>query len=121
MITREFSLLCGEDAGEMLATLYTFLQALTYAGRRRWEVGYPGYTLLTIDERRMLDLIAAAQSSDMSRFETYLHALARPTMGPTVGIAARALGTALNEHDLRLPLPVPSFVLGYCADGLTPA
>jgi hypothetical protein len=105
LIAREFSLLCGEDAAEVLATLYIFLRALAYAGRKRWEVGYPGYTSLTIDEQRMLHLIAAAQSDDLKGFETYLHALAHATLGPALGIAARALGAALDEHDLRLPLP----------------
>jgi hypothetical protein len=56
--------LCGEDAGEVLATFYTFLQALAYAGRRRLQVGYPGYAALTLDERQMLVLIAAAQRND---------------------------------------------------------
>ena len=97
--------MCGDDAAEVLATLYTFLRALAYAGRSRWEVGYPGYASLTVDERRMLNLIAAAQSDDTKRFETYLHALAHAALSPALGIAARALGTALNEHDLRLPLP----------------
>jgi hypothetical protein len=69
LIAREFSLLCGEDGGEVLATLHTFLQALAYAGRRRLEVGYPGYTSLTVDERKMLVLIAAAQSGDATRLE----------------------------------------------------
>jgi hypothetical protein len=88
--------LCGKDAAEVLATLCTFLQALAYAGRSRWEVGYPGWTSLTVDERRILNLIAAAQSDDAKRFLKHTSAL---------GIAAQALVTALNEHDLRLPLP----------------
>jgi hypothetical protein len=69
LIAREFCLLCGDDAAEVLATLYTFLQALAYAGRSSWEVGYPGYASLTVDERRMLNLIAAAQSDDTKRVE----------------------------------------------------
>jgi hypothetical protein len=64
LIAREFSLSCGEDASEVLATLYTFLQALAYAGRRRLEVGYPGYTSVTTDEWQMLVLIATAQRDD---------------------------------------------------------
>jgi len=31
--------------------------------------------------------------------------LPNTALSPPPGIAARALGTALNEHDLRLPLP----------------
>jgi hypothetical protein len=88
---------------EVVATLYTFPQTLAYAGPRCWEIGYPGYTSLTIYERRMLNLIAAAQSDDAKGFETCLHVLAHPTLRHALGIAARALGAALDEHDLRLP------------------
>jgi hypothetical protein len=109
LIGREFSLLCGEDGGEVLATLHTFLQALGYAGRRRLEVGYPGYTSLTVDERKMLVLIAAAQSGDATRLEAHLRILARAALRPALAIAVRALGTALDEHDLRLSLPAANF------------
>jgi hypothetical protein len=109
LIAREFSLLCGEDGGEVLATLHTFLQALGYAGRRRLEVGYPGYTSLTVDERKMLVLIAAAQSGDATRLEAHLRILARAALRPALAIAVRALGTALDEHDLRLSLPAANF------------
>lgn len=67
LIAREFSRLCGEDAGEVLATFYTFLQALAYAGRRRLQIGYPGYAALTRDERQVLGLIAVAQRDDPMR------------------------------------------------------
>jgi hypothetical protein len=102
---------------EVLATLYTFLQTLAYAGRRRWEIGYPGYTWLTIYERRMLNLIAAAQSDDAKGFETCLRVLAHPTLRHALGIAARALGAALDEHDLRLPLPRPVFLSAIAGTG----
>ena len=82
----------------MLATFYTFLQALAYAGRRRLQVGYPGYAALTLDERQMLVLIAVAQRDDPMRLDAHLEIIA---------LAARALGTALNEHNLRIPLPMP--------------
>jgi len=61
----------------------------------------------------VLDLIAAAQSDDTKRFESYLHAHA--ALSPALGIAARAFGTALNEHDLRLPLPRWSSLLAIAA------
>jgi hypothetical protein len=56
LIACEFSRLCGDDACEVLATLYTFLQALSYAGRRHQQVGHPGCAVLTSDEQRMLAL-----------------------------------------------------------------
>jgi hypothetical protein len=121
LIAREFSLSCGEDASEVLATLYTFLQALAYAGRRRLKVGYLGYTSLTTNERKMLVLIATAQRDDPASLEAHLQILARAALRPALAIAARALGAALDEHDLRLPLPAPNFTLGYCRRALTPA
>ena len=107
LIAREFSRLCGEDAGEVLATFYTFLQALAYAGRRRLQVGYPGYALLTLDERQMLLLIAVAQRDDPMRLDAHLEITALAARRPALALAARALGTALNEHNLRIPLPMP--------------
>jgi hypothetical protein len=41
LIAREFLQLCGEDAAEVLATFYTFLQVLAYAGRRRLQSDIP--------------------------------------------------------------------------------
>jgi len=122
LIAREYSLLCGEDAVEVFATLYTFLQALAYAGRSRWQIGYPGYPSLTNDERRMLDLIATAQSDDTKRFERCLRVLAHATLRHALGIAARALGTALDEHHLRLPLSAPVLVSAIAVQdvGLSP-
>jgi hypothetical protein len=108
LIAREFLQLCGEDAAEVLATFYTFLQALACAGRRRLQVGYPGCSALTADERQMLVLIAVAQRHDAARLQAHLQIIARAALRPALAIAARALGTALNEHDLRLPLPTPS-------------
>jgi hypothetical protein len=108
LIAREFSLSCGEDAGEVLATLYTFLQALACAGRRHLEVGYPGYAEVTIDERRMLLLIAAGQRGGASLLDAHLRTLAGAALRPALATAARALGTALDAHELQLPLPASS-------------
>jgi hypothetical protein len=105
LIAREFARLCGEDAAEVLATFCTFLCALAYVGRRRLQMGYPGYAALTADERRLLTLLAAAQANDETRFEAHLRWLARAELQPALAIAARALGTALKTHGLQLPLP----------------
>src|SRR6202008_3474334 len=94
-----------EDAAEVLATFYTFLQALAYAGRRRLQVGYPGYPALTLDERQMLVLIAVAQRDDPTRLDAHLQIIALATRRPALAIAVRALGTALNEHNLEVALP----------------
>ncbi len=121
LIAREFSLLCGEDASEVLATLYTFLQALAYAGRRRLEIEYPGYISLTVDERQMLVLIAVAQSGDSDRLEAHLQNLARGRLRSALAIAVRALGTALNQHHLRLSPPALNFRPSYRGRALTSA
>jgi hypothetical protein len=112
LIAREFSKLCGEDAAEVLATFSTFLWALTHVGRRRLQVGYPGYPELTGDERQCLTLIAAAQANSKTCFEANLRWLACAELRPVLAIAARALGTALKVHGLQLTLPsavVPIF------------
>jgi hypothetical protein len=103
VIAWEFSRRCGDDAAEVLATFCTFLTALAYVGRRRLQVGYPGYPGLTGDERQCLILIAAAQANDTARFEAYLRWLACSEFRPALAIAARALGTALKLHNLCLP------------------
>jgi hypothetical protein len=114
LITREFSRLCGDDAGEVLATFYAFLRALSYAGRRHQQVGHPGCAVLTHDEQQMLFLIAVAQRSDAIGLEFHLKVIATAGRRPVLDIAVRALGAALNQHNLLLPLPVPSLALDRC-------
>jgi hypothetical protein len=63
----------------------------------------------------MLVLIAAAQRDDATSLEAHLQILARAALRPALAIAARALGAALDEHDLRLPLPAPNFTLAIAA------
>jgi len=103
LIEREFSRLCGEDAGEVLATFCTFLRAVAHASRRRLQIGYPGYPGLTNDERQLLILIATAQTGDEARFEAHLRWIARAELALALAIAIRALGTAPEVHGLRLP------------------
>ena len=108
LIEREFSRLCGEDAGEVLATFCTFLRAVAYASRRHLQIGYPGYPGLTNDERQFLILIATAQAGDEARFEAHLRWIARTELTLALAIAIRALGTALEVHGLRLSSTAPS-------------
>jgi len=114
LIAREFSHVCGEDAGEVLVTLYTFLRALAYAGERRLEVGYPGYAALTIDERQMLALIGAAQTGHAGLLDAHLCNLAGAPVRPALAIATCGMGTALDAHDLRPPRPVVNSGVAYC-------
>ena len=54
LIAREFADICGEDVAEVVATLDTFLRALTFAGRRAVVFGPPGSLAVTADERQIL-------------------------------------------------------------------
>jgi hypothetical protein len=105
VLSREFSELCGEDAGEVMATFVTFLRALAYASRRRLQVGHPGSMDITGDERQLLTLVASAQAGQAVLLEAHLRWLARAELRPAVAIATRALATALAAHGLLLPLP----------------
>ena len=106
-VARALALHCGEDAGEVLATLSTFLQALSYTARRRLQVGHPGCAGITADEQQLLALVAAAQAGEAPLMEAHLRWLVRPDARIPAAIAAGALGTALSVHGLVLTLPEP--------------
>jgi hypothetical protein len=108
LIARAFVEACGEDAAEVFATFCGFLRALAYASRGRVRIAHPGCVGLTLDERRLLSLIAAAQGGDRACFEAHLRWLARIELRAVLAIAVGALGTALALHNLNLPLPSPA-------------
>jgi len=105
LVEREFLDACGADGVETLATFRAFLGLLAYGGRRRLCVGHPGCLRLTGDERRLLALLAVAQTEDAAWLDAHLCWLVRVELRPRLAAAARALGAALAAHDLRLPLP----------------
>jgi hypothetical protein len=107
LLAREFSQAFGEEAAELLATLFTFLQMLAFASRRRIALGVPGSPALTGDERQLLALLAAGQAAEEARFGAHLRWLACQEPRQGLAIAARALGTALAVHGMRLALPAP--------------
>jgi hypothetical protein len=108
---REFDDAFGEDAAEVFATFYTFLQAVACGSRRKMRVAHPGSHPLTPDELQLLTVIAAAQSGDAPRLEAHLRWLSRASLRAAVAITARALATALAVHDYWLPL-YPAIVTG---------
>jgi hypothetical protein len=110
IVAHEFANACGEDAGEVLATLRVFIIAYGSAARRRMNIGHPGGDGLTGDERQLLDLIAAAQDGDQPRFEANLCWIARPERRHCLVIAARALATAFALHGLWLCPAAPPAV-----------
>jgi hypothetical protein len=99
-IAADFAEACGQQAGEVLATFQVFLAALGYASRTTLQFGHPGDPGLTDDERRVLALIAVAQSSQPWRLDAHLSALARSDARLTLAIGTAALAEALCAHDL---------------------
>ena len=99
-IAADFAQACGRDAGEVLATFQVFLAALGYASHTTLQFGHPGDPGLTDDERRVLALVAVAQSSQPWRLDAHLGALARSDARLTLAIGTAALAEALCAHDL---------------------
>jgi hypothetical protein len=99
-IAADFRQACGRDAGEVLATFQVFLAALGYASHTTLQFGHPGDPGLTDDERRVLALIAVAQSAQPWRLDAHLAALARGEARLTLAIGTAALAEALCAHDL---------------------
>jgi hypothetical protein len=104
-ISREVAALCGEEALEVVATCGTFLQALSFAGRRRLTFAKPGSAGITPDERQLLELVAATQAGRTELFEAHLRWLARPERRPVLKIAAGAVATAFAVNELRFAPP----------------
>jgi hypothetical protein len=107
-VVRAFADVCGSEAGDVYATFDAFLRALAWAGRRRLRIGYPGAPQTTVDERRALALVAAAQAGHAAYFDAHLQWLARRDAAFVLTVTARALAAALTSHGSLLPLPSPS-------------
>ena len=105
LIVKAFEGACGEDAPEVFAAFHGFLNALAFAGRRRFTVGHPGCFFLTPDERQAIALVAAAQEGEDALFEANLSWMARREHRRVMAMGARVLAAAFMAHDLRLPLP----------------
>jgi len=105
LIAAEFTDACGDDAGEVFATFCTFLRALAHSGRGGLRVGPPGCRAITADERRLLTLIAAAQTNERTLFAAHLCWLARAEHREALALAARALAAAFAANHLLLASP----------------
>lgn len=106
VVTQQFKCACGASGTEVFAAFCTFLCALALAQRRCLRVNPPGERSLTIDEQRMLALIACAQNDCDVALEAHLCWLARRMLRKTLERSVRELADALSTHQLRLRLPV---------------
>ena len=107
VVIREFTGVCGEDGGEVLATMRVFIGALGYLPRRRISIAHPGSCALTADERQILALIAAAQEGEPARLEALLCWFARLDGRDQLALAAGALARAFDANGLRLCAALP--------------
>jgi hypothetical protein len=106
IVAQQFKCACGADSTQVFAAFCTFLCALALAQRRCLRVNPPGERSLTLDEQRMLALIACAQNGCHAALEAHLCWLARRLLRRTLERSVRELADALSTHQLRLPVPV---------------
>lgn len=106
LLVREFLEACGPEGAEVFMTLRVFLHALGAACPYRLSLGMPGGSTLTRDERRVLTLLAAAQTGDGALFEHSLDALARREWRHVVAMAGNALAKALAVNGLHVRPPL---------------
>jgi hypothetical protein len=105
LIAREFADACGQEAGKAWAAYGWFLEELARAGRRRLQLGIPGWPALTLDERLILAVFAAAQAKELSRLRAHLAWLFKGESSAGLETAAGVVAAALARNGHRLPLP----------------
>jgi hypothetical protein len=104
-MAREFVDACGAAAGEARAAYGWFLEELARAGRRHLQLGIPGWPALTVDERLVLAVFAAAQAEEIVRLRAHLAWLFKGERILTLETAVGVVATALARNGHRLPLP----------------
>jgi hypothetical protein len=105
LMAREFIDACGAEAGEARAAYGWFLEELARAGRRHLQLGIPGWPALTLDERLILAVFAAAQAEAPARLRAHLAWLFRGESSASLETAAGVVAAALARNGHRLPLP----------------
>lgn len=105
LVAREFTCVCGADGKQVFNAFCTFLCALAFAQRRCLLVNPPGVRKLTIDETRMLTLVAAAQNGCAALLEAHLSWLAQRTLRSTLRQSVHELAEVLGASRLCLPAP----------------
>ncbi len=96
---------CGNDAGKVFRALCSFLCTLAQARRRRLEINPPGCRDLTCDEKRLLAMIAAAQSDWSTLLNTHLCWIAHGEKQKELARSVHTLAAALDANGLWLPAP----------------
>ncbi|APT56654.1 hypothetical protein RQ831_00205 [Roseomonas gilardii] len=107
-----------EGEGEETArAVYRFLFLLGLGARRPIVMEAPGCLRVTGDERRLLAILALAQSGaeapaeeipDEAALTAHLSWFVRAAVNGTVAAATRSLARAMLAQDHRLPLPAPA-------------
>lgn len=113
---------CGDGARDVSAALGTFLCALARTRRRRLEVNPPGCPVPSVDEKRMLDMVAAAQYGRRAWLDAHLCWMARPAQRRVLEQGVQGLAASLVACRLWLPLPacpVPMPCRGHAASPAT--
>ncbi len=108
MLRRTFEGLLGSDADDALGHMLAFVRVVGSAGVRRVRLHPPGCCGVSLDERRVLAAVAAAQGSLYADGEAAL----REAMDDLLGLAApesclfaaQAVAAALSLSGLELPL-----------------
>lgn len=105
LIAQQFRCSCGAQGREAFTAFCTFLCALAVAQRRCLTVNPPGQHALTMDEVRMLTLVAAAQNDCPSTLQAHLRWLAWRPLRQTLEDSVRELAALLSTSGQRLPMP----------------
>jgi hypothetical protein len=105
LMAREFVDACGAEAGEARAAYGWFLEELARAGRRPLQLGIPGWPALTLDERLLLAVFAAAQAEELARLRAHLAWLFKGESNANLETAVGVVTAALARNGHRLPLP----------------
>lgn len=95
------------DAIQVVEAVATFLRALNHGSRHILDVGHPGCSNITFDERQMLTVVAASQAGEDDLLLSHLTWLVRSDRREDVAQAVHALGEILHARGMRLPLPAP--------------
>jgi hypothetical protein len=101
-IAREFEVLCGPRAAEVISVLRLFLGTLDRTARRRLTVAPPGWFAPTADERQMLAMLAAAQCGDEELLGALARWLARSEMQLLLVQVSHRLADVLAACNLRI-------------------
>ncbi len=101
-VTREFNVLCGPQAGEVLMMIRLFIGMLDRTARRQLTISPPGWFALTADERHILSMLRSAQCGEEELLAAQVRWFSRLEWQPLLVRATRSLATVLITHDLRM-------------------